>query len=271
MTTTGPDVRQLGEQNLPQGVFPGGGRQPFRIFFAPEIHARIWQHAGENKGVEICGVLVGKWGKDADGPFVAVTETVRGEAATNKFAEVTFTHETWARINQEMDTKFSHLTIVGWYHSHPDFGIFLSDRDLFIHQHFFSGPGQVAYVIDPVRDLEGVFAWRHGKAAPLSHFWAGDEIRTVRASHEPPSHRLSSDLHERDRLDAPAALAPSSAMGSALPTALTLLAWICLFLLGYLYAGFRSRWEKEMIVQGAVAHYGLTKVLGYGLEKKLAN
>ena len=52
---------------------------------------------------------------------------------------------------------FANARIVGWYHTHPDFGIFLSDYDVFIHQHFFSGPGQIALVIDPVRKLEGVF------------------------------------------------------------------------------------------------------------------
>ena len=38
-----------------------GGRQPFRIHFAPAVHANVWQHARGDKGVEICGVLVGFW------------------------------------------------------------------------------------------------------------------------------------------------------------------------------------------------------------------
>ena len=62
-------------------------------------------------------------------------------------AEVTFTHETWNKINAEMDSRFAHLAIVGWYHSHPDFGVFLSDRDLQIGR---GGP-----VSDPARVLSG--------------------------------------------------------------------------------------------------------------------
>ena len=81
-----------------------------------------------------------------------------------------------------MDTRYADKRIVGWYHSHPDFGIFLSDRDCFIHEHFFSGAGQVAYVVDPVRDLEGVFSWQKGKPTPMSHFWVGSQIHTVQAS-----------------------------------------------------------------------------------------
>src|SRR5438270_5676915 len=92
--THAPDVRQLGQEPLPEAAFPGGRNQPFRIFFRSEAHEAIWKHARETPSVEICGVLVGKWAKDVDGPFVQVSDCIRGEAASNKFAEVTFTHET---------------------------------------------------------------------------------------------------------------------------------------------------------------------------------
>jgi proteasome lid subunit RPN8/RPN11 len=175
--TPGPDVKHLAEQNLPETAFPGGRNQSFRVFFRPEAHEGLWKHALENITVEICGVLVGKWARDADGPFVLVEEYIRGEAAANKFAEVTFTHETWAKINEQMDTRFQNLSIVGWYHSHPDFGVFLSDRDRFIQEHFFSGPGQVALVVDPVRKTEGVFTWQQGKPLLTPTFWVGDTVR----------------------------------------------------------------------------------------------
>ena len=140
--------------------FRAGRNEGFRVFFSPEVHAAIWKHAAEDTSVEICGVLVGSWHRDPAGPFVKIIESIRGEGAETRFAEVTFTHQTWAKINAEMDTRFTDLSIVGWYHTHPDFGIFLSDRDRFIHEHFFCGPGQVAHVIDPIRQIEGVFVWR---------------------------------------------------------------------------------------------------------------
>ena len=139
-------------------------------------------------------------------------ESIRGEGAQTRFAEVTFTHETWAKINSEMDNKFSKLSIVGWYHTHPDFGIFLSDRDRFIHEHFFTGPGQIAHVIDPIRKTEGVFIWRDAKPSPCEHYWVGDRIL---APTEGGSDR-SADLEARpaiprdDRRQA-ARLAPAAA------------------------------------------------------------
>src|SRR5260370_3586797 len=180
-TTAPPDVQQLGQQSLSETAFPGGRNQPFRVYFKPEAHEGLWKHAHEHGSVEICGVLVGKWVRDADGPFLLVSDFIRGEAATNKFAEVTFTHETWAKINHEMDTRFADLSIVGWYHSHPDFGVFLSDRDRFIQENFFSGPGQVALVVDPVRKTEGVFVWERGKPALAPHYWISDRVQASTA------------------------------------------------------------------------------------------
>ena len=173
----GPDVRLLETEKLVDIAFPGGRQQAFRIFIDPQVHDGIWKHAQEDMSVEICGVLVGQWGRDPDGPFASISAFIRGHAAANKLAEVTFTHETWSKINAEMDGKYADRAIVGWYHTHPDFGIFLSDRDRFIHEHFFSSPGQVAMVVDPVREIEGIFVWREGKTVLLDHYWIGDRIQ----------------------------------------------------------------------------------------------
>ena len=158
-----PDIGQLKSRELPQLEFPGDAGTAFRIFIDAKVHEQVHAHANEDTSVEICGVLVGRWGRDAKGPFVLVTAAIRGESASNKLAEVTFTHDTWSKINQRMDKEFSNRSIVGWYHTHPDFGIFLSERDNFINEHFFNDPGQIALVIDPVREREGIFFWSGGK------------------------------------------------------------------------------------------------------------
>jgi proteasome lid subunit RPN8/RPN11 len=271
-SSTGPDVQQLRATELPDAGFPGGRNQDFRIFFEPTVHAEVRRHAAENIAVEICGVLVGQWARDAEGPFVRITESIRGEAATSKFAEVTFTHETWAKINAEMDSRFSALAIVGWYHSHPDFGVFLSDRDRFIQEHFFSGPGQVAYVVDPIRHTEGIFIWRAGKPTLAPHYWVGDHLQVATgADDEPPPDR------------APAPAAGAAVARSAEPgrkrldlvglftqAALVLMA----FLIGFLLAGKlsdvdRVRTQQDALVRGYFARQrpGLTEDLNQaGLE-----
>lgn len=263
-----PDIRLLAREDLPDGVFPGGRNEAFRVFFTPEVHAALWKHAGEDTSVEICGVLVGTWHRDEIGPFAKVVESIRGEGAEKRFAEVTFTHQTWAKINAEMDTKFADLKIVGWYHTHPDFGIFLSDRDRFIQEHFFSGPGQVAHVIDPVRRIEGVFIWRDGKPTLADHFWVGDRI-LARSDAEKPEATAGG---RRGGPGPPAGMTsgrPEAVADALLPPPGRLIMYVGIFLVGYLLATVYSSWERQRYIEAEVASNGVAALLRIGLADEL--
>jgi proteasome lid subunit RPN8/RPN11 len=262
-----PDVKELTGEPLASGRFPVDSRADFRLYMSPDVRRGIEAHAKADVGVEICGVLVGHWERDEDGPYARVTDFIRCENATSKFAEVTFTHESWAQINKEMDSRHADARIIGWYHSHPDFGIFLSDRDCFIQQHFFSGPGQVAYVIDPVRDLEGVFAWHNGKPTLLPHFWVGNSVRTAAAS-----ERSASDAKHSPSSLSPVASPADGPLGglSTFGWATAALALLIAFWLGHIYGSWRSRWEQRMIIEGAVAHFADTRIIREGLESELS-
>lgn len=72
---------------------------------------------------------------------------------------LTFTHETWELWNRQRLAFPSSWSIVGWYHTHPRWGIFLSDWDQFLCQNFFDREDQIAIVVDPVQDRLGVFEW----------------------------------------------------------------------------------------------------------------
>ncbi len=106
---------------------------------------------------EICGVLIGA----ANGQTTVVEASIEGEEARQGGSHVTFTQDTWTHIYQVKDSQYPDKRIVGWYHSHPGFGVFLSEHDTFIHRNFFSNANQVAWVFDPHSDEEGCFAW-HG-------------------------------------------------------------------------------------------------------------
>jgi hypothetical protein len=48
------------------------------------------------------------------------------------------------------------MQIVGWYHSHPGYGVEFSEMDVFIQKNFFSSPTQVGLVTDPLGGHLGV-------------------------------------------------------------------------------------------------------------------
>jgi proteasome lid subunit RPN8/RPN11 len=259
-----PDVRLLRDRELLESPFPGTMGQDLRVYFTPQVYEGLCAHAAEDTTVEICGVLVGTWARDAVGAFVQITDAVRGESARNRFAEVTFTHETWARINEEMDKRFADRAIVGWYHTHPDFGVFLSDRDRFIQEHFFSGAGQIALVFDPVRRTVGAFAWRDGKATLCPYFWVGERVVLATAAGEEITPAQTSE-------EAGPARPSGSGTGEPLPRSWTTqaLAYLALFLLGNMMASYRSSWEQTRLAEGAVAHYGVWGAMRPGLKEGL--
>lgn len=125
------------------------------VVMESEVARRIRQHARSSPKAEVCGVLIGR----EDGNTTFVDACIQGVNAAQGGAHVTFTQETWEHIYNIKDKEFPEERIVGWYHSHPGFGVFLSDHDLFIQQNFFSSPQQVAWVYDPHSDEEGCFGW----------------------------------------------------------------------------------------------------------------
>lgn len=175
MQTGTPDIAQILAENIREKTFPA--LPGYRISISASAYNAIIKHAKENPTVEICGVLIGEIFKDQQGPFLEISDIIRGEYADNQTGQVMFTHKTWEYINQEKDTRHPMKGMVGWYHTHPDFGIFLSDQDVFIHRNFFDKPWQVAFVFDPLRDEEGFFIWRNGAPEKTGRYWLeGREI-----------------------------------------------------------------------------------------------
>ncbi len=197
--------------------FPGGQATPergeLRVAIDKKPYAEIIGHGVLEPDVEVCGVLVGRVGRDGHGEFVHVTDVIRGQAAKQEGAAVTFTHETWNHIHREMDERFSDRRIVGWYHTHGGFGVFLSEMDTFVHENFFPEPTHVAYVYDPLAGSEGFFIRREGQLHALRRYWLGGRERK-------PAMRLP----EVDPAK-PAAPADAHAATAALERAAAALQW----------------------------------------------
>ena len=168
-----PDIDRVDASDWPERAFPiddGRSEHSVRVVIKQSVLNDIHQHGQSTTEVEICGVLVGHGYRTDHGAFIYVEANIRGQHSDSKAAQVTFTGETWNHIHNELDAlnagreEPNDLQILGWYHTHPGFGIFLSGMDLFIHENYFSGEQQLALVYDPIGGDEGLFVWRNGKA-----------------------------------------------------------------------------------------------------------
>ncbi len=135
---------------------PGPIDEPVRIALSAAAREAMTAHARESLDAEVCGVLVGELCEDAEGTWVSARAAVRGTSTRRGGTHVTYTQETWRQIHETIDRDYPDLKIVGWYHSHPGFGVTFSDMDRFIQENFFSAPGQFALVMDPIGGEEAV-------------------------------------------------------------------------------------------------------------------
>ena len=165
------DYRALSQMELVKQPFPQV-QYDFRIYIDESAFDRICNNAEKTR--EVGGILVGDVLQDKNGPFIRVDHVIEALHAEEKGTELTITHETWNHIHEQMDKTHSGKRILGWYHTHPNFGIFLSEQDQFIQQSFFNLAFQVALVYDPVRKVHGVFTWRDNKPWRVRQYWIGN-------------------------------------------------------------------------------------------------
>lgn len=133
--------------------------------YTTRVRDAIYEHVFAHPESEVGGVLVGaRLGEGAP----LLLGSVRADNARGDLTSLTFTHDAWTEIHAAIERDHPGSEIVGWYHSHPGHGIFLSGHDEFIHKNFFADPGCVALVVDPVGGREGLFGWESGT---LCGFW----------------------------------------------------------------------------------------------------
>jgi len=207
------DIDSIASDTWIQRRFPihgQGKRNVVQVVIKRSVLEAIWEHGLSRTDVEVCGVLVGDCYQDERGPFIYVEAMIQGEHSDSKVAQVTFTSETWNHIQQELDQHFSEKRILGWYHTHPGFGIFLSAMDMFIHENFFNQSDQLALVYDPISGDDGLFVWHQGQAerhqylvegdaGPSSNSTAASTKPSLTAAGRDQDHDLSARLRRIER------------------------------------------------------------------------
>ncbi|MBN1634465.1 MAG: Mov34/MPN/PAD-1 family protein [Ignavibacteria bacterium] len=129
----------------------------FKLYIRKIILDEIETYLESDIKNELGGVLIGECGTVSGENVIIIEDIIIALYTETSLSRLTFTHETWEYINNILEKNHPGKKIVGWFHSHPGHGVFMSGYDKFIQENFFNGECMTALVYDPVRRERGFF------------------------------------------------------------------------------------------------------------------
>ena len=167
---------------------PAGSARDITIIAHLDVYAAIAEHAIDSLPNETGGFLLGHVAHDErrQSWHIEVDETVRVDPRTQDPVHFSFTWRDVDRVRTYRESQ--RKALIGWYHTHPDLGIFLSETDLEkTHRVLFSESFQLALVYDPVRGRAGYFFWEGPQLIDASQaVWREFDIAIAEAPESTP-------------------------------------------------------------------------------------
>lgn len=168
-----PDTFQLPMNYITVGQVEN---DDLKVYIHQDVFKKLESYASSDIEHELGSILLGKYTQSMGKTHVVISNYIEAKYTDASASTLTFTHESWDYIHAQHEKKYPDLLILGWQHTHPGYGIFLSNYDMFIQENFFNLPFQVAYVIDPKQKIRGFFQWKNNKVEKLHGFYVFDDI-----------------------------------------------------------------------------------------------
>ncbi len=152
-----------------------------KIFFDQSAYSGCVEHTRSEPEHEVGGLLIGDVRVDPlhARPYIVIQNILPALDTEASETHVTFTQKTLLKLHGELEDRYPGKRILGWYHTHPHLGIFLSSYDTWIHEHFFSDPTQVALVVDPYFERGGFFVWQTNRRLDPTHYVGFYELGNI--------------------------------------------------------------------------------------------
>jgi proteasome lid subunit RPN8/RPN11 len=130
------------------------GRGIPRVLAARSVLDSVWSHLAESR-VEMGGLLIGKvHSLDETAFVVSIEDFARGDEFDGTGVSLRLETGVWEAARLRLTAEQS---VIGWYHSHPNLGVFFSGTDRRTQSAFFNHPHCLGLVVDPVRREEKWF------------------------------------------------------------------------------------------------------------------
>ena len=191
---TKPKIIGFSERQLPEKAPPGPERigphkwlsdaslgkyresepEGFDLYLSKLAEEKIRNHALSRlePRIEIMGLLLGTVYRHNEHDHVLVRDVVTTDLDAS-LVSVRFDRQGFEKLFESLDDSGFDYVIVGWYHSHPGHGCFLSQTDVDTQVSMFNRPFHSALVIDPVNKEIETFKVDRGRSLhrPFAVYW----------------------------------------------------------------------------------------------------
>ncbi len=133
-----------------------------RLFMCESVISTMAAHAdiGFADEKEVMGLIIGTIYNDEEGEYSVADGTATTKLDSTNVS-VRFNPDALEDLFLSIDKNKSG-DVVGWYHSHPGFGCYLSDTDIKTHSDIFGDGIGFSVVIDPSDETLMVFTVKDG-------------------------------------------------------------------------------------------------------------
>lgn len=125
----------------------------YELYLTKTSLDKIMEHCRSysDQRLEVMGFLIGDVCKWNESIFTLVRDIVTTDLdATN--VSVRFQRDGFEGLFSRLEDLPYDYVIVGWYHSHPGLGCFLSSKDIETQRRMFRKPFHTAMVVDPIKE-----------------------------------------------------------------------------------------------------------------------
>ncbi|HPZ06485.1 MAG TPA: Mov34/MPN/PAD-1 family protein [Candidatus Eremiobacteraeota bacterium] len=134
--------------------------EKYKIFINYLAIAKAMKHGLKDTINEMGGLLIGNIYSDKriDDDFIYLDiKTILPISRIGLHKKFTFSEEELEKLKEEAKEKFPEDNIVGWYHSHPGWGVELSEDDHETHMNFFNAEQYVLLIVESVAKDFAIF------------------------------------------------------------------------------------------------------------------
>ena len=142
------NIRQIG--NIAEGL---------KIYVEDYVCTYLKQYADAGGHCERLAFLIGKEMVIDGARYVFISGAVQGRYSTLDDGSEAFTEKSYAYCEEQLQTYFAGLEIVGWMQSQPGYGTAINPAYADYHMAHFVRPHQVLFVLDPEERANTFYAW----------------------------------------------------------------------------------------------------------------